>query len=353
MNARPEGWEEFRNLAGSEQSARIEGLARVALRDWDLQGSDVELVKYRENAVFAVTANDGERFALRVHRPRYRSDDQIRSEVAWMVALADVGVRTPDLIRTRDGGVLTVAGADGVPEPRQCDLFRWVPGVQLGRLEDGVHGEASEVADTYRVLGRLAATVHEHGAGWKRPERFDRPAWDAQALVGDEPAFGRFWELSCLQADQLPVLLEARDRVDERLAAFGQTADRYGLLHGDFLPENVLMGEDGPRLIDFDDCGDGWYAFELATALFPLVVQGQAAAPRRAFVEGYRELREFPDWNLEILPTMLMARSLSYLGWPVGRPEMEEAQEMGPLLGTIVTSIAERYLAGKPIGLED
>ena len=112
----------------------------------------------------------------------------------------------------------------------------------------------------------------------------------------------------------------------------------------------MLVGPEGPRLIDFDDCGDGWYVFELATALVPLLVQGDAGAVCRAYLEGYRELRAFPDAQLELLPTLLIARSLSYLGWPAGRPEMEEAQQLAPFLAAVVTDLARRYLAGEPLG---
>jgi Ser/Thr protein kinase RdoA (MazF antagonist) len=353
MTALPKGWEEFRDLAGKEQAARIEALARRALPEWGLDDARVELVKYRENAVFSITAGDGARYALRVHRPRYRSDDEIRSEAQWMAALEEVGVRTPEIVPTRSGDVVTHAHADGVPEPRQCDLFRWIDGAQLGRLEDGVEGGADEVADAYRTLGRLAATVHDHGARWPRPDGWVRPVWDSDALVGDEPVYGRPEDLACLKPEQETVIVRARERVRERLADFGQASDRWGLLHGDFLPENVLIGAGDPRLIDFDDCGDGWYVFELATGLFPLLVQGNAALAGRAYVEGYRTLRPFPDEQLALLPDMLIARALSYLGWPVGRPEMEEAQQMAPFLAAIVTDLATRYLDGERLGLED
>ncbi|MGH0033668.1 MAG: phosphotransferase enzyme family protein [Myxococcota bacterium] len=350
---RPPGPQTFRDLTGDEQSRRIADLARRALHRWGLQDAGLSLLKYRENAVFAVTGEDGERFALRVHRPGYRTDAHIRSEVQWMQALASAGVRTPEVVPTLDGEVVATAGAQGVPEPRQCDLFRWVDGEQLGRLEDGVQGDAAAVAEVYRVIGRLAAVVHDHGAAWKKPEGFSRPAWDADALVGDDPTFGRFWELDCLEDAQRTRLLETRDRVRTQLALLGKGDDRYGLLHGDFLPENVLVADGEPRLIDFDDCGDGWYAFELATGLFPLVVQGNAAGPGRAYVEGYREVRALAEEPLELLPTLLMARALSYLGWPVGRPEMAEARQLAPAIAAIVTGLAERYLAGEPLGLVD
>jgi aminoglycoside phosphotransferase (APT) family kinase protein len=122
--------------------------------------------------------------------------------------------------------------------------------------------------------------------------------------------------LACLSGEQLSVLTDARARVRERLEAFGKGSDRWGLLHGDFLPENVLVAADGLRLIDFDDCGDGWYVFELATGLFPLVVETRTpcVAPTSRLPQRARARRapaRFP----------IMARTLSYLGWPVGRPD--------------------------------
>lgn len=81
---------------------------------------------------------------------------------------------------------------------------------------------------------------------------------------------------------------------------------------------------DGERLnvIDFDDCGWSWPVFELATSLFPLLVSGGFDAGLEGFLAGYAEVREFPQAELALLPDMLVARGLSYLGWPVGRPEI-------------------------------
>jgi Ser/Thr protein kinase RdoA (MazF antagonist) len=90
------------------------------------------LLKYRENAVFAVRAVDGRRNVLRVHRPRYRTDDHIRSELTWMQALAADGIATPGVIATKSGDTIARVDADGFPEPRQCDLLAWVEGQPLG-----------------------------------------------------------------------------------------------------------------------------------------------------------------------------------------------------------------------------
>jgi len=341
---------EFPELLGSGQVERLQALAARALAAWSLEDAELALLKYRENAIFSVSATSGERFVLRVHRPGYRSDAHICSEVQWMEALGEAGIATPDFVRTRGGELLVTRSAPGVPEARQCDLMTWVEGRPLGTLEGGVSGDVEFVARSYTLLGSLGARIHEHARSWPRPTGFVRPEWTAETLIGENPTFGRWWELDCVTSEQLAILERARSRARQSLEAFGRTPDRFGLLHGDLLPENVLMGDAGPRLIDFDDCGDGWYVFELATGLFPLIGNADFEVARDAYVEGYRHIRAFPEEQLALLDTSLVARSLSYLGWPAGRREMEEAAQLSPILAEIVTGIAERYLAGKPLG---
>jgi len=59
-------------------------------------------------------------------------------------------------------------------------------------------------------------------------------------------------------------------------------------------------------------------------------------------------VRPFPADELELLPEMLMARGLSYLGWPVGRPEIESARNLIPMLIYMMAEASERYLDETP-----
>jgi len=331
----------FAELPDDEQIARLSRLAARALSAWDISAPQLELVKYRENAVFMVTAREGGRSILRIHRPRYRSDDDIRSEFAWMQALDTDGIPTPSAIFTRRGDYVTTVAVEGVPEPRQCDLMTWVPGEPPGTLEAGVAAGAAEVHTLYRAVGSLAARMHEHVAGWKRPPWFVRPAWNVETLVGEHPTFGPFWELAAISDEQLTILLAARDRVRERLRRF-RPADM--LIHGDLVPDNILVDGATTRVIDFDDFGWSWIGFEMTTSLFPLQVSGSFDAGLAGYLEGYRAVRPFPADELELLPEMLMARGLSYLGWPVGRPEIESARNLIPMLIYMMTEASERYL---------
>jgi Ser/Thr protein kinase RdoA (MazF antagonist) len=341
---------EFRELGVANQATRLAELGARALVRWDVGQPALELIKYRENAVFAVTTEAGECFVLRIHRPRYRTHAHIRSEALWMEELSHAGVATPGFVRTPGGELLVSAEAPGVPEARQCDLLHWVTGAPLGSLEAGVAGSDDFVADTYALIGSLAARVHDHGARWSPPPGFELPPWDCEALVGASPTLGRFWELPGLTPEQERVLQEARRTVRTRIDAFGTTPDRYGLLHGDLLPDNILVDEAGPKLIDFDDCGDGWYVFELATGLFPLLGTPGFEVARDAYLLGYRKVRDLPEEQLELLSTFLMARALSYAGWPAGRPEMDPDGRLAAYVAEATCDFARRYLADAPLG---
>lgn len=339
----------FAALPEAEQVAGLQRLAERALREWDVPYPTLELVKYRENAVFVVRGGDGRRVIARVHRPNYRTDLDIRCEFAWMQHLASNGIATPASIAARDGRVVVTSTDAGVPEPRQCDLLEWVDGSPPGTLEEGVSASDEELGSLYQTVGALAARMHVLAQNWTRPVPFSRPSWNIETLVGDAPVFGRFEELESMTPEYLPVFCAARDLARERLLALGP-AD--ALIHGDLVPDNILVDGSRRRLIDFDDFGWSWVGFEMATSLFPLQISGGFDVGLAGYLDGYRSVREFPEAELEALPDMLMARALSYLGWPVGRPEIASARDIAPMFVVMLAETASEYLAaaGGPSG---
>jgi Ser/Thr protein kinase RdoA (MazF antagonist) len=336
---------DFYALAPDEQAARLRSLAAAALGRWGLAAAVLELLKYRENAVFAATTPGGVRHAVRVHRAGYHTDAELRSEHAWMRALDRAGVHTPAIVPARDGRDFHVVSVAGVPEPRQVDMLGWVDGRALGTIEHGVAGDAESVIAVHRTLGELAARVHDASAAWTPPAGFTRHAWDAGGLVGARPFWGPFWELAALSSAQRDLLHAARAIVSERLARFGQAPDRYGLIHADFLPENLLVADDGIHLIDFDDAGFGWHVFELATPLFFQVGEPAWDAVRDAIVAGYRTRRQLPDEHVAMVPTFLLARGFTYLGWVHTRRETDTARALTAFVTERVCEMATRYVA--------
>src|SRR4051812_2402019 len=318
-------------------------LALVEAR-WPLQCASIQPIKVRENAVYAVHLRDGCKVVLRVHRCGYHSDEALQSERTWMQALQDHGIEVPRHVLSTSGRSFERAHIDGFEGERQVDVFHWIAGQQLGSVERGVALDGA--ADVYRKVGRLAARLHNQSSAWSMPAGFLRHAWDAEGLAGEQPFWGRFWDLAALTAPQRQLFVELRQSLWRDLHAFGTAPDRYGLIHADLVPENILVDGDALQVIDFDDAGYGWHMFEIATSLYFIRRDSIYRQARDAVIEGYRQHRKLPEEHLALLPMFLAARGSTYLGWVHTRAGEPVAAELTPALIELAVAAAEDYLNG-------
>ena len=340
---------DFYRLPLGELEQRYEALARRALPLWGIDSDlPMRLLKLRENAVFAVDDRAArEKLVIRVHRAGYHSDAELQSEWQWVTGLKEYGILTPEARVSGNGRMFEIVESPGVPEARQVDVVDWIEGEQLGSVEEGLQGTAEEIRARFETLGGVMARMHNHVSQWRAPQGFTRHAWDVDGLTGDEPFWGRFWDLPALTGRQRDVMVRVRDGLRAQLTELGTAPDIYGLIHADLVFENVLAGADGIRVIDFDDCGFGWHLFDIATSIIFLHGTGHFAPAKEALVAGYRQNRPLPDEHLAWFPVLLMARATTYLGWMHTRSETETAREMTPYIIDLVYGLAQEYLGGR------
>jgi Ser/Thr protein kinase RdoA (MazF antagonist) len=322
---------------------QMRALALTALHGWDLPVMSIAPIKVRENAVFRLDLAGGGRAVLRVHRHGYHSDEELDSEFHWLQALEAAGIPVPRAIPSRRGRNFELVAALG--GPRQIDVFEWIDGNQMGSVETGLTGTDEAIAGQYHRIGTIAARMHNQSSDWQRPPGFRRHAWDLSGLVGEQPLWGRFWELAALTHTQKSLLDRTRAQIASALAGYGMRPDRYGLIHADLVPENLLMDGDRIRVIDFDDAGFGWHLFELATSLYFISADRIYPTARDALIRGYRSERPLSDEALERLPLFLAARGTTYLGWVHTRPDSDTAREFLPFLIERACTVAEEFLA--------
>ncbi|WP_233830159.1 phosphotransferase enzyme family protein [Paraburkholderia sp. ZP32-5] len=304
-------------------------------------------IKIRENAVFRVDTRDGRRAVLRIHRLGYHDDAALHSEFEWMHALAGAGIEVPRVMKSRAGHPFERVHTDELPAGRQIDVLEWIDGRQLGALESGLDGGDGDIAQRYCTLGGIAARMHNHTSTWRAPEGFQRHSWCEQGLAGDEPLWGRFWELEPLSVSQRRLFERARDAIRSDLAAYGKDSAQFGLIHADLVPENVLVDGGSVRVIDFDDAGFGWHLFDVATSLYFIRGEPYFDTAMEAFVTGYREHRPLGDAQLRRLPLFMAARGTTYLGWVHRRKHTDTAKTLTPVLIDYAVSAVEEYLGSR------
>jgi Ser/Thr protein kinase RdoA (MazF antagonist) len=324
--------------------ALLQRLVSLVEARWPLQCASIQPLKVRENAVYAVQLRDGSKVVLRVHRCGYHCDAALQSERTWMQALEDHGIEVPRHVLSHAGRSFEKSFIEGFEGERQVDVFHWIQGQQLGSVEQGVSLEGSSVAEIYRQVGMLAARLHNQSSVWSPPAGFLRHAWDAEGLAGERPFWGRFWDLAALTESQRALFVELRQALWRDLNELGTGPDRYGLIHADLVPENILVDADSLQVIDFDDAGYGWHMFEIATSLYFIRRDSIYAQAREGVVEGYRAHRPLSEEHLALLPMFLAARGSTYLGWVHTRAGEPVASEMTPALIELATAAAEDYL---------
>jgi len=310
---------------------------REIVGGWGLSDATrVALLNISENATFR--ADDPARDApliLRVHRPHYHSRPEILSELAWIDALrADEVAPMPAPIALEEGGRIAAMPVDG--EMRDVVAFEFMPGHEpdLG----------SDLTPGFVELGAISARLHGHAKSWQPPANFTRKSWTFDTTVGRTPHWGDWRAGLGLTQDGRAILERTCGVLERRLAAFGAGPDRFGLIHADLRLANLLV--EGPRiaLIDFDDCGFGWFAFDFAASISFHEADPAIPALQAAWVEGYRTVAPLEEEVEAELATFIMLRRLQLTAWIASHSETPTAQEMGTAFTDGTVALAETYL---------
>jgi len=327
------------SVAGDSQEAVLRGydpFARAALPPYGFPAdARVCLLSLSENATYLIEDPAGGRKAvLRVHRTGYHPPGAVQSELAWLQALRrDEGLLTPAVYRAANGREVVEIQIGNVR--RQVVLFEWLPGSEP---------PADQLAAKFELLGEICARMHRHSRGWQRPPGFVRFCWDFDCCVGATPRWGRWQDGIGVGKQERQTLTRAAGLMAKRLAGYGTGRDRFGLIHADVRLANLLAHGADIQVIDFDDCGFGWFLFDLATAVS--FIEHDPAVPELcdAWVGGYRRVLPLPAADEAEIATFVLLRRLQLVAWVGSHRFADAALELGAEFTTGCCEIAERYL---------
>jgi Ser/Thr protein kinase RdoA (MazF antagonist) len=315
-------------------------VAQLALRQYDIgPNATLRLLNLSENATYLV--EDAEtRSILRVHRRDYHRSHEIESELDWLAALrADSDVTVPTVLPATDGRRVVTVNVDGTP--RYAVHFDMVAGAEPD--------ENALTMEDFHTLGRITAALHEHSHRWARPAGFDRFSWDWEHSLGAQPRWGRWQDAEGVGPSERDVLERAQTLLHTRLEAYGTGPDRFGLIHADLRLANLLVDSAGTEsskitVIDFDDCGFGWYFYDFGTAVS--FIEDDPALPewQESWVSGYRSRRELPATDEDMLASFVLLRRLLLLAWMGSHSHSRESATKAISYAAGSCDLAERYL---------
>ena len=329
-------------MSVTAEQERIDALAAAALPSFGLSAeTTAALCNVSENHTYRVDDPEtGRRYALRVHRPGYRTAHQVESELQWIDALRhDGAVDTCVPVPAANGQRVVEASADGIGA-RNVVLFEWLPGA-----EPEPEGEA--VIAGFRALGAISARMHAHARAWQRPVGFNRPVWDYEHTLGASGYWGAWQDGLGMGAEERRLLDRLDAVIARRLEDYGRSDERFGLVHADIRLANLLVDDGGHvRVIDFDDSGFAWFMYDFATTVSFMEDHPRVPELREAWLDGYRSVAPLDPADEAELDTFVMLRRLLLVAW-IGSHHTfaTEAAELGAGFTAGTCALAELYLS--------
>jgi Ser/Thr protein kinase RdoA (MazF antagonist) len=306
----------YDELTRKGQLRRLRRLAEQALEDYGLGGAKLTFQHYEGNAIFRVDVDGPVQDECGIYVPnRYNmrilsmnNPEMTASELVWLAALKGGGFPVPEPVETVDGSYLKTVTTPGVPHGRVVSLMRWVDGRKLTKR--GIRQQH------IRAWGALMGRLHKFAAGWTPPEGFNRFVWDWDGILGNAVLRTPVDELVDLMPEKFRVpFVTISNRTREAMDALGKGSDAFGMIHTDMYLENVLFKGGEPRAIDFEDCGFGYWLYDIGIVLSDWLWDEAYPWVRESFLEAYLEVHSLPEEQLKYLDLFTAGRFADFTLW--------------------------------------
>ncbi|MCF6344812.1 MAG: phosphotransferase [Devosiaceae bacterium] len=302
-----------------------------------LNGGKATLINLSENHTFRIDMPDASKHIIRVHRPNYQTFAAINSELMWLKALKNgtvLNLITP-LVGINENLVQQVKTMSG----NISHAVRFA-------FEKGQEADDEKDEHLFSDLGRFAAICHNHVQQWETPKGFSRPIWSEGAILDRDGLWGDWRSAPNVNGEVRAVLEQLDFRLREQLKEYGTCSKHFGLIHADMRLANILVYNNTSRLIDFDDCGFGWFAYDFAAAISFFEDSKKVPFLKEKWLSAYRKYREFSTTDETMMDTLIMLRRMALLTWIGSHSETDLAKSLQGDFAKNSAILAKNYLNG-------
>ena len=288
-----------------------DALARVIEQEYELGSLDTcrlfsKMLRSQDNDHYKIITNRGEIYVARVyqrgeHLERRQSDYEY--ELDWLNFLKENDLPVSEPIRRRDGGFLgSVLAPEGL---RYYALFSFAYGTNLSVKNQ----------DQLFITGQNIAKIHLVSNGYQ--SSYERVPLDLDYLINKPVArIQQLWQNDPNKSQQLDLIEisaeEAKAELEELFANEEYTEDSWGPIGGDFhIASTYFDHKNNPTFFNFDLCGPGWRAYDIATFLLNTDLMHQNSADAsEAFFAGYYSVRPLSNNEHQAISPFLTVRRI-------------------------------------------
>jgi Ser/Thr protein kinase RdoA (MazF antagonist) len=202
-----------------------------------------------------------------------------------------------------------------------------------------------------RRIGACTAGLHNHSRQFIAAPGFVRPRWDWARVFGPESPCDT-GALLRLTERQQSVLRGVSAEVRQTLEKLSSEPSVEGLIHADLHRDNILLDRNRIGFIDFDDCGFGYYMYDVAALLdsfYRRIANGseEYSALRDAYLTAYDRVCALPpdvEMQLKCFKAMRDMVNINF----ILSSRNANVQSWGPARVDATLRQMEVFLAGGP-----
>jgi len=320
----------------------FDSLALDALKKYGMENTcQARLLQISENITYLVENKESlaKEAVIRISRPGYHTLAELDAELEW---LKEIKNYTPlivaDPIRGKNGFYVQVISSWMINSTYACVMYEFLEGSAPDEEDQG------EIIKHFMTLGETTAYLHRQAKMWKYAKNLNRFTWDYETMIGDDGKWGS-WKAAVDLTPKLTQLLERTSQViKRRLNSYGMTKERFGLIHADLRLANLLVEGEQIKVIDFDDCGFGWFMHDLASSVSFIEAKPITSDLIAAWIEGYTQVERLTQEDISEVDTFVMQRRLQLLAWIASHFDSDPVKELNRGFTEGTALLAERYL---------
>lgn len=244
-----------------------------------------------ENITYFIYKNNEPVYTMRIARPKYRTYNQLKSEIDWLLLLSKTDIPVPVPIKINSRYINLVYGYYII-------VFNYI---------DGKMPQYNDCSTMYEC-GKLAAKLHKS----PKPKDIERPVWSPENMCGKNGLWGDWRSNKDLSGEDKEFIEEVYINTANKIKDY--KTDKYGLIHTDLRMTNLLKGHKY-YAIDFDDCGYGYYIQDLAGALSFMEDSNIIEDLKNAWYTGYEEILPLSQEDKDMADSFIILRRIQLLAW--------------------------------------
>jgi len=281
------------------QTDSLTSFSREILKKYGINDAEVECINFEFNATFSVSTQSGQKFALRLNINSTRVLSNILAETQWVRDLARIpSINVPSPIASLDDQFVVSALHNDSGQMIYGVMYSWLEGEEIGD---------EPTLDQLRTVGQAIALMHQNSSDFELIDGAELPTFN-DFFWGTEDFL--FSSKSRLSTEDRSLIEQARDLIMQFTAELYANSPVH-IIHADFHGWNLMWHEGQLSIFDFDDCGFGVEAQDIAVALYYLDTPDQDAA----LLDGYKSIRPLPTYSDDAMKALLLQRRLLLLNY--------------------------------------